>query len=36
MKFAEGETKSPEKRSNSKQILLYCLGLRTQNRGLGE
>ena len=30
------ETKNPEKRSNSQQILSYCLGQRTQNPGLRE
>ena len=30
------ETKDLEKRSNSQQVVLYCLGLRTQNQGLRE
>ena len=27
---------NPEKRSNSQQIVLYCLGIRTQKPGLRE
>ena len=30
------KTKNPEMRSNSQQIVSYCLGLRTQNPGLRE
>ena len=30
------ETKSPEKKSNSQQIVSYCLGLHTENPGLRE
>ena len=30
------KTKNPEMRSSSQQIVLYCLGLRTQNPGLRE
>ena len=30
----EKRTKNPEMRSNSQQIVSYCLGLRTQNPGL--
>ena len=30
------KTKNPEKRSNSQQIVSYCLGLHTQNPGLRE
>ena len=30
------DTKNPGKRSNSQQILSYCLGQRTQNPGLRE
>ena len=30
------ETKNPEERSNSQQIVSYCLGLHTQNPGLRE
>ena len=30
------KTKNPEMRSNSQQIVSYCLGLHTQNPGLRE
>ena len=30
------KTKNPEMRSNSQQIISYCLGIRTQNPGLRE
>ena len=30
------ETKNPEKRKKSQQIISYCFGLRTQNAGLRE
>ena len=32
----EEETKNPEKRSNSQQIISYCFGLCAQNPGLRE
>ena len=31
-----GETKNPEKRSNSQQIISYCLSEHTHNSGLRE
>ena len=35
-RIIQKETKNPEKRSNFCQVLLYCVGLRTQNPGLRE
>ena len=35
-KINQEETKNPEKRSNPQPIVLYCLGLNTQNPELRE